>query len=277
MKRTKEELTPFEKSKRVIYLENHGKNKKRVSVGAVVFGILAVPCISYCIAIGINGFGTKFFLVWGAMGAACILTSVILAHGEFVNLLPKWLKIAVTAFFCAGLLLFAAVEGLILSRFDAQADPGADYCVILGAQWKTNGPSEVLRRRLDRAIEYLNENPGTMVIVSGGQGKDEVISEAAGMRQYLVNAGIAEDRILMEDKSTNTRENLAFSAALFDKENSSTVIVTNNFHVFRAVKIAEKQGYRAEGLAADSVMWMLPNNLLREFLGVMKDFLAGNM
>lgn len=277
MKRTKEELTPFEKSRRVIYLENHGKNKKRVSVGAVVFGILAVPCISYCIAIGINGFGTKFFLVWGAMGAACILVSVILAHREFVNLLPKWLKIAVTAFFCAGLLLFAAVEGLILSRFDAQAGPGADYCVILGAQWKTNGPSEVLRRRLDRAIEYLNENPGTMVIVSGGQGKDEVISEADGMRQYLVNAGIAEDRILMEDKSTNTRENLAFSAALFDKENSSTVIVTNNFHVFRAVKIAEKQGYHAEGLAADSVMWMLPNNLLREFLGVMKDFLAGNM
>lgn len=277
MKRTKEELTPFEKSKRVIYLENHGKNKKRVSVGAVVFGILAVPCISYCIAIGINGFGTKFFLVWGAMGGACILASVILAHREFVNSLPKWLKIAVTASFCAGLLLFAAVEGLILSRFDAQAGPGADYCVILGAQWKTNGPSEVLRRRLDRAIEYLNENPGTMVIVSGGQGRDEVISEAAGMRQYLVNAGIAEDRILMEDKSTNTRENLAFSAALFDRENSSTVIVTNNFHVFRAVKIAEKQGYHAEGLAADSVMWMLPNNLLREFLGVMKDFLAGNL
>lgn len=277
MKRTKEELTPFEKSKRVIYIERHGKKKRRVSVGAVVFGILAVPCISYCIAIGINGFGTKFFLVWGAMGVACILISALLAHREFVNLLPKWLKIAVTAFFCAGLLLFVAVEGLILSQFDAQARPGADYCVILGAQWKTNGPSVVLRKRLDRAIEYLNENPETMVIVSGGQGQDEVMSEAAGMQQYLVNAGIAEDRILMEDRSTNTCENLAFSAALFDKENSRTVIVTNNFHVFRAVKIAERQGYHAEGLAADSVAWMLPNNLLREFLGVMKDFLVGNM
>lgn len=277
MKKTKEELTPFEKSKRVIYIEEHGKKKNRVSAGAVAFGILAVPCISYCIAIGINGFGTKFFLVWGAMGAACILISVILAHRKFVDLLPRWLKIAVTAAFCAGLLLFVAVEGLILSRFDAQARPGADYCVILGAQWKINGPSEVLRRRLDRAIEYLNENPGTIAIVSGGQGPDEVMSEAAGMRQYLVNAGIAEDRILMEDRSTNTRENLAFSAALFDKDNSSTVIVTNNFHVFRAVKIAEKQGYRAEGLAADSVIWMLPNNLLREFLGIMKDFLVGNM
>lgn len=277
MKKTKEELTPFEKSKRVIYIEEHGKKKNRVSAGAAAFGILAVPCISYCIAIGINGFGTKFFLVWGAMGAACILISVILAHRKFADLLPRWLKIAVTAIFCAGLLLFVAVEGLILSRFDAQARPGADYCVILGAQWKINGPSEVLRRRLDRAIEYLNENPGTIAIVSGGQGPDEVMSEAAGMRQYLVNAGIAEDRILMEDRSTNTRENLAFSAALFDKDNSSTVIVTNNFHVFRAVKIAEKQGYRAEGLAADSVIWMLPNNLLREFLGVMKDFLVGNM
>lgn len=277
MKKTKEELTPLEKSKRVIYVEEHGKKKRRISAGAVLFGILALPCISYCIVIGVNGFGTKFFLVWGAMGAACIVVSILLAHRKFVNALPKWLKIAVTVIFCTGLLLFAAVEGLILSRFDAQARPGADYCVILGAQWKTNGPSDVLRRRLDRAIEYLNENPGTTVIVSGGQGRDEVMSEAAGMRQYLVNAGIDEERILMEDRSTNTRENLAFSAALFDKENSSVVIVTNNFHVFRAVKIAEKQGYHAEGLAADSVVWMLPNNLLREFLGVMKDFLVGNL
>lgn len=277
MKKTEEKLIPFNKSKRVIYLEERGKEKKRISIGPVIFGALGIVCIVYCVSIGLNGFGTKFFLVWGGLGAFFLLIGFVLSRRKFVESLPKWLKGIVTVGFCAGLLLFAVVEGLILSGFCGNARPGADYCIVLGAQWKTHGPSEVLRRRLDRAVEYLKENPNTIVIVSGGQGPDEVISEAAGMRQYLMDVGIDEERILVEDKSTNTRQNLAFSAEFFDKENSRTVIVTNNFHVFRAIKIAEKQGYQAEGLSAGSVAWMAPNNLLREFFGVVKDFLAGNM
>lgn len=277
MKKTKEQLVPFEKSKRVIHIEERGREKWRISVGAVIFGIIGAVCITYCIAIGFNGFGTKFFLVWGVIGAGCMLICIGLANRRFMDSLPKWVKGTAAGVLLAGLLLFIVVEGLILSQLDAQASPGADYCIILGAQWKASGPSVVLRKRLDRAVEYLKENPNTIVIVSGGQGRNEIMSEAAGMRQYLVDAGIASERILTEDKSTNTRENLAFSAALFDIENSRTVIVTNNFHVFRAVKIAEKQGYQAEGLAADSVAWMIPNNLLREFFGVVKDFLVGNM
>lgn len=275
MKKAKEKITPFDKSKRV--MEERGKKRKRISAGSVIFGVLGILCVIYCISIGLNGFGTKFFLVWGAIGAVFILISFVLSRREFADSLPKWLKVIVTAGFCAGLILFVVVEGLIMSQFWGTARPGADYCIVLGAQWKAHGPSDVLRRRLDRAVEYLKENPNTVVIVSGGQGPDEIIAEAEGMRQYLMDAGIDGERILTEDKSTNTRENLAFSAELIDRESSRTVIVTNNFHVFRAVKIAEKQGYRAEGLAADSVVWMVPNNLLREFLGVLKDFLAGNL
>ena len=277
MKKAKEKLIPFDKSKRVIYLEERGKEKKRIPIGPIMFGAVGTACIVYCVSIGLNGFGTKFFLVWGGLGAVFLLIGFILSCRKFVESLPKWLKVIATVGFCAGVLLFAAVEGLILAQFDGNARPGADYCIVLGAQWKAHGPSEVLRRRLDRAVEYLKENPNTIVIVSGGQGPDEIISEAAGMRQYLMDAGIEEERILLEDKSTNTRENLAFSAEFLDKENSRTVIVTNNFHVFRAVKIAEKQGYQAEGLSAGSVEWMVPNNLLREFFGVVKDFLTGKM
>ena len=98
------------------------------------------------------------------------------------------------------------------------------------------------------------------------------------MEQYLIDAGIAPERITKEDRSTNTFENLRFSGELLDRKNSRVVIVTNNFHVFRAMKIAEKQGYaNVEGMAAGSVLWMNPNNLLREFLGVIKDFLVGNL
>lgn len=261
----------------MIYLEKRGHNEKHTPIASVIFGILGLLCILYCIFIGFVGFGTKFFLIWGVIGVAGLLLAVILANKKIMGTLPKWFKRSCCLLFCAGLLLFCIVEGMILSQFNAQAQPGADYCIILGAQWKTNGPSEVLRRRLDKAIEYLNANPDTLVVVSGGQGSNEVISEAAGMSQYLVSKGIAEERILMEDKSKNTQQNFAFSAQLLDKENSKVVVVTNNFHVFRALQIAEKQGYDAEGLAAGSVEFMLPNNLLREFVGVLKDFLMGNM
>lgn len=277
MMKRKNELVPFEKSKRVIYLEKRGQEKGRISVGSVVFGLIGVLCILYCIAIGFAGFGTRFFLIWGAIGMVCVLLSAVLAHGKLAESLPGWLKGIAIGIFCLALLFFVIVEGMILSQFGASAQPGADYCIILGAQWKADGPSEVLRRRLDKAIEYLKKNPETIAVVSGGQGSNEVISEASGMRQYLLDAGIEEERILVEDKSTNTCENLAFSAELLDKENSRVVIVTNNFHVFRALKIAGKQGYNAQGLAAGSVMWMLPNNLLREFLGVLKDFAVGNL
>lgn len=258
-----------------------GKKQKRregkISLGSVIFGAIGILCLLYCVAIGFYGFGTKFFLIWGVLGTGAVLLSLLLARRELVEALPGWLKGAAVGLFCLGLLVFCIVEGMILGRFWAKAEPGADYCIILGAQWKADGPSEVLRRRLDRAMDYLRANPDTLAIVSGGQGGNEPIAEAEGMRQYLLEAGIEEERILTESRSRNTRENLAFSAELIDRENGRTVIVSNNFHMFRALGIARKQGYRAEGLAADSVIWMLPNNMLREFLGVLKDLALGNM
>ncbi len=277
MKKGKHQLIPFEHSKRVIYLEERGRRKKNISPLSVIFVVLGVLCILYCIAVWFVGFGTRFFLIWAVLGIASIVLSVILSSRKILNALPKWLKGSCVILFSAGVLLFCVVEGMVLSQFNAKAQPGADYCIVLGAQWKRNGPSEVLRRRLDKAMEYLSANPDTRVIVSGGQGSNEVISEAAGMSQYLINAGIAEERILLEDKSTNTQQNFAYSAELLDKKNSRVVVVTNNFHVFRALRIAEKQGYQAEGLAASSVNFLLPNNLLREFCGVLKDFCVGNI
>lgn len=278
MRRQKNGLIPFEKSRKVIYLEQRGRSERRIPFSAVFFWILGICCILYCVGVAVIGFGTYFFLVWGGLGAGALLVGTFLADRERVRRLPGWLRGAAATVFFAGLVLFCAVEGLIFTQYHAKPQPGADYMIILGAQWKTSGPSEVLRRRLDRALEYLRENPDTIVIVSGGQGGNEPVSEAAGMRQYLVDAGISDERILMEDRSTNTAENLAFSGRLLDVSGNRVVIVTNNFHMFRALKIAEKQGYKnAEGLAASAVAGLAPNNLLREFLGVVKDFLMGNL
>ena len=278
MRRDKNKQIPCEKSKKDIHMEKRGQMKKRLPMGTVLFGILGLLSILYCISIAIAGFGTYFFLVWGLVGVLSLLLAALLANRELVARLPIWLKVVAINLFCLGLVIFGTVEGMILTQFHASPAQGADYVIILGAQWKPQGPSEVLRRRLDSAAKYLEQNPDTVVIVSGGQGSNEPVSEAAGMRQYLIDIGISDERILVEDRSANTMQNLLFSGNLLDKQNNRVVIVTNNFHVFRAMQIARKQGYaKAEGLAASSVAGFLPNNMLREFAGVLKDFLMGNM
>lgn len=259
-------------------MERSGKVRNGVLMSAMLFWFLGVCCVLYCGGIAVMGFGTYFFLIWGVMGIVFLLLGSFLSKRELMDRIPKWIKMTALILFSAGLLLFGSVEGLILSQYGATARPGADYVIILGAQWKPEGPSEVLRRRLDKAVEYLNDNHDTCVIVSGGQGSNEIVSEAAGMRQYLVDAGIDEERIQMEDASANTYENLVFSGRLLEIENDRIVIVTNNFHMFRALGIAKKQGYKnVEGLAASSLPGMAPHNLLREFLGVVKDFIVGNL
>lgn len=273
-----EKLIPREKSKRVIRLDRRGHGALRRPVASWVFCALGVLCILYCAAIAVAGFGTYFFLVWGGLGAAFIGLGAVLGSSRIMARIPRWVKTVCCVCFCLGILVFCAVEGMIFSQYHAQASAGADYCIILGAQWKAHGPSEVLRRRLDRAIVYLKQNPGTKVIVSGGRGGDEPMAEAVGMRDYLIQAGIGEERILVEDRSSNTCENLEFSGRLLDKQRDRVVVVTNNFHVFRSLGIAKKQGYaNVEGLAASTTLGMEPNNLLREFLGVVKDFLVGNL
>ena len=150
--------------------------------------------------------------------------------------------------------------------------------IVLGAQMKPDGPSRVLQYRLDAAYDYLVENPDTKVIVSGGQGSDEMISEAQGMYDYLAGRGIEKERIIREDRSVNTVQNLKYSAEFLDREQDSVCIVSNNFHMFRARRLAEKLGYQKVcGLAAKGDPVLMANNMLREFFGVMKDFTYGNL
>ena len=248
-------------------------------IASVILIALGILCILYCIGIGLfMGYGTTFFHIWGAGGVCLAGLGLLLAQEKWMKALPGWLKAAAAIIAAVCLLVFVVVEGMILSQFGARAADGADYCLILGAQMKNHGPSDVLRRRLDVAIEYLEENPETTVIVSGGQGANEPVTEAQGMYEYLVERGIAAERIIQEDASGNTRENLQYSSAFLDMTRDSVVVVTNNFHMFRATGIARKMGYEnVSGLAADSYPLMVPNNLLREFFGVIKELLVGNL
>lgn len=243
----------------------------------IFWGILGGICMVYCLTLfWAGGYGTKFFLIWGVIGIVFLFWA---KYGSRVKeRFPQKGKKAVLLLFGVGMLTFAIVECVILSGFFSKGKEGLDYIIVLGAQIKENGPSYVLQKRLDAAYEYLMNNPDTVVIVSGGQGGNEPISEAQGMYDYLVGRGIAPERILMEDASRNTDENIRYSMRLFDAENSSVGIVTNNFHVFRGVHLARAGGCTdVSGIAAGSHLIYLPNNMLREFFGVVKDFLTGNL
>lgn len=219
-----------------------------------------------------------FFLIWGVIAAFCAAWGWILTHKSVQERIPRWIRMTFCGLVAAGILLLLILEGMIFGQFGAKAEAGADYVIILGAQWKTTGPSYVLQKRLDKAIEYLNANPETKVIVSGGQGYNEPVSEAEGMKGYLADAGIDPERILAEDASTNTTQNLIYSGELLNKSEDSVVVVTNNFHMFRALAIAKKQGYlHVEGLSAGTFPLTVPNNLLREAFGIVKDFMANNL
>ena len=137
-----------------------------------------------------------------------------------------------------------------------------------------SGPSVGLKYRLDEAMEYLNDNPDTQCIVTGGQGYNEPFEEAVGMAEYLKKNGISEERIILETKSTTTKQNIENSKELMEKD-ASIGIVTNNFHMFRALCIAKKQGLsHVCGIASKSNPIYLPNNMLREFFAMVKFFVG---
>ncbi|MGX5467015.1 YdcF family protein [Bacillus toyonensis] len=144
----------------------------------------------------------------------------------------------------------------------------ADYIIVLGSKVNGTKPSYSLQYRIDKAAEYLKSHEKTIAIVSGGQGKGEDISEALAMKQGLMKQNIAEDRIIMEDKSTSTDENITFSKPLIPANMKKGMIVTNDFHMFRAKKIAAKQGLQLEGLPAKTPKPIIIPSNVREYLAI---------
>ncbi|MDM5224043.1 YdcF family protein [Peribacillus sp. NJ11] len=150
----------------------------------------------------------------------------------------------------------------------------ADYLIILGARVKGSVPSLSLQYRIDKAAEYLMANKHTLVIVSGGKGPGEDISEAKAMQQGLIEQGIEEVRIMMEDKSTTTHENIVFSKELIPDPSASGLIVSNDFHIYRAVEIAKKEGLDMKGIPAKTPKVALLKSYSREYLAITKYYLT---
>jgi len=145
--------------------------------------------------------------------------------------------------------------------------------VVLGCKVKGTTPSLMLRERLDCAEEYLSKNPEVFCVVTGGQGENEDIPEALAMKDYLLEKGVEEYRILVEDKSTSTFENLKFTKDILLKNDLGTdiTIVTDGFHQYRASLIAKECGLQSNGISVKTKTYLIPTYWVREWFGIVKE------
>lgn len=245
-----------------------------------LFLILGILCLAYYLGIIIYaGVRASFSGFWLALGAAFLFASAVCicpSLSAAVTRVPRGIRIVFLSMLAVGIAGFLVLEGCIVSGMAVRPKEPADYVIVLGAQVKGMRVSRNLRQRLDAAYAYLSEHEGTLVIVSGGQGPGEEISEAEAMAAYLEARGISAGRILKEDRSVNTEQNLRFSQALITREGASVVLVSSDFHIFRAVHIARAKGMEATGVPARSDLGMYPHNMVREAFALVKDLILGN-
>ena len=189
------------------------------------------------------------------------------------------------------MLLGTIVASAIAARYVPKTDK--DYIIVLGCAIRKDGtPTPLLRGRLDRALAFAKEQElsggkAPIFVLSGGQGSDECVSEAECMRRYLSGQGVPDERMLLENKSTDTAENMTFSKKLIlnrvrpgkesprgywptiDDPEAQIAFSTTNYHVFRSGLKARRVKMRAQGMGCKSKWYFWPNAAVREFVGLL--------
>jgi uncharacterized SAM-binding protein YcdF (DUF218 family) len=234
--------------------------------------ILGAACLAYYALIAVYaGPSANFAWFWILLSAA-FLGIAYLGKNQLFPLLRKVLLFGTSAGICLILILSIPV----LRGLKGSARKDADYAVVLGAQVKGTLPSKALKKRLDRAYSWAQEYPDGILILSGGQGGGEDISEARCMWNDLTERGIATERLVMEDRSVTTRENLLFADQLTGCSKKRCGIISNNFHICRALMLAEKLGYEDPvGIPAASDPLMQLHYIVREAAALAASFLRG--
>jgi uncharacterized SAM-binding protein YcdF (DUF218 family) len=172
------------------------------------------------------------------------------------------------------ILYFAFLHSKIRDHTNIEVPMHADYIIILGARVKGEIPSLALQYRIDAAANYMKKNKETIAIASGGQGPGEDITEAEAIKRGLLKHGVDGNRIILEDKSTDTVENITFSKKLIPDHLETGLIVSNDFHLYRAKSIAKDQGLSLQGIPAETPTIAIPKSYLREYLAITKYYLV---
>ena len=234
--------------------------------------------------------GLRFVNVLGILLSFCLVGGIVflwvgdyyamgsqfevMLHDLVVNLF------AAVYLYVECMVIGSMVANALVARHDPPKD--RDYVIILGCGIRADGtPTPLLAGRCDRALEFDRAQraaggPALTFVTSGGQGGDEVVSESASMRRYLVEHGVEPERIIEEDLSTSTRENMRFSKEKIMEhagEGASPKVAfsTTNYHVFRSGIFARRVKMRAQGMGARTKWWFWPNAAVREFVGILTE------
>ena len=203
------------------------------------------------------------------LGLPLLLLGLFWPHMDagFLLLLRRFVLIC----YGLGCLFLLFLGSLMLRAIDRGEHGDYDALIVLGAAVHGEKVTWVLSNRLDAAYDYAVEHPDTVLVVSGGQGDGESVTEASAMAKYLIARGVDPARVLLEERAESTAENFAFSKAVIDRQlgpDASIGFVTTRFHVYRASRVAQKGGIDARGLGAPDVWYIALNNFLRECVGI---------
>ncbi len=173
--------------------------------------------------------------------------------------------------------LLFAVESVFIVDAIMKTPPSDATVIILGCSVKGEEPSQMLRLRIEAAEKFLKENPESNAVLSGGQGPGEDITEALCMYRELTSRGISANRLYMEGLSTSTKENIAFSKEIIEKEglNTNVAIVSNNFHLYRASLIVNNADLNFYGISAFTPYPLLATYVMREYVGILAQWITG--
>lgn len=237
--------------------------------------ILGIICLVYYGFINIIfGYTTfsEFYLILGLILVIYYIFSYKIKEHFITNKLCN----VMTMILFIGIAIVILVEGAIIMYPKKNID-SSDYIIVLGAGLRGDSITTTLRDRLDATIDYVNKsNFDGKIIVSGGKGPGESITEAEAMKNYLINKEIKND-IIMEDKATNTFENFKFSKAKIENTTGNSIdnykvkIVTTDFHVLRSCILAKRNNYGNVTFYSSNTKWyLIPTLYAREFFAFFK-------
>ena len=248
-----------------------------------------IAALIVCVCLAVLAFYLKFCIPgysFSALVCLCLMGLILFyALMPMVGLrFPKFAGITTrifTVILCAGLLVVAVTEALIIHASFGDPQEQVAYMVVLGAKVNPDGPSVSLWDRICAAYTYLDEHPDVIAVLSGGQGSDEPITEAECMYRELVGLGIDPKRLWIEDEATSTWENMNFSLDLIEEKTglrpTKLGVLSSEYHLFRASLFAKKCGVKEfVGIPArTSRPAQAVNHFMREVAGVWHFILLG--
>ncbi len=251
------------------------KEKQKRYYWILILGIIL--CIDFVFLLTLNAVTNLGTFLPGIAGVLAIIIFFYKRKTgrKLLSIRNNFVRIAIRLIFIIILASFLLIEGLIIFSLKEDKDVKTDIVIVLGAGLKGDQIPLTLRYRLDKCIEYANKYRDSKIIVTGGQGRGESITEAEAMAGYLIGHGIEPERILKEDRATSTQENFKYSGEIIKKTSlagasPAVMVVTSDFHMFRAKFLASRNGLIPYSLPARTWLGILPNNMIREYFAIIK-------